>query len=253
MNPPYNKTLHLQILEKVIPHCEKVVNVSPIGWLQDPYAKYKKHSAYLKFEESIVKHIKSLHIISCAEAYSIFGDTQQTSDLGIYCCDNDEHQFSSIIPAYIERIAKFCLEHPAPFEYQQKDGIRIYVQTFAHRCLSWEDSYRFKDLLFKNGSCNGKKWWQYYQANKFTKRTDEITCSIKFNTEEEAQNFLDSYNTDFMKVVDKYLVTGRSLKNTSIVWMGDYSQPWTDERFYEYFKLTKEEIDIIETTMKEYG
>ena len=28
--------------------------------------------------------------------------------------------------------------------------------------------------------------------------------------------------------------------------MSDYSKPWTDERFYKYFNITKEEQKIIE-------
>ncbi len=32
--------------------------------------------------------------------------------------------------------------------------------------------------------------------------------------------------------------------------MNDYTEPWTDERFYEYFKLTEDEIKTIEDTIK---
>ena len=42
MNPPYSRNLHLKILEAVIPVADKVVNISPVRWLQDPFAKYKK-------------------------------------------------------------------------------------------------------------------------------------------------------------------------------------------------------------------
>ena len=55
MNPPYDGNLHLKILEKVIPIADKVVNISPARWLQDPLAKYKKNSDYNKFENSISK------------------------------------------------------------------------------------------------------------------------------------------------------------------------------------------------------
>ena len=50
MNPPYDGNLHLKILEKVIPIADKVINISPVRWLQDPLAKYKKNSDYKKFE-----------------------------------------------------------------------------------------------------------------------------------------------------------------------------------------------------------
>ena len=46
MNPPYDKNLHLKILEKVIPIADNVVNISPVRWLFDPLAEYKKQSDY---------------------------------------------------------------------------------------------------------------------------------------------------------------------------------------------------------------
>lgn len=33
MNPPYDGNLYLKILDAVIPHAEKIVNISPIYWL----------------------------------------------------------------------------------------------------------------------------------------------------------------------------------------------------------------------------
>ena len=44
MNPPYDKNLHLKILQEAIKHSDDVVNLSPIRWLQDPLAEYKKNS-----------------------------------------------------------------------------------------------------------------------------------------------------------------------------------------------------------------
>lgn len=46
MNPPYSGNLHLKIVSKIIseyPNAE-IVNLSPIRWLQDPLAEYKKNS-----------------------------------------------------------------------------------------------------------------------------------------------------------------------------------------------------------------
>ena len=64
MNPPYDGNLHLKILEKVISVADKVVNISPIRWLQDPLAKYKKNSDYNKFENSISKKIDDIEIVN---------------------------------------------------------------------------------------------------------------------------------------------------------------------------------------------
>ena len=56
MNPQYDKN-SLKILEAVIPVADKVVDISPVRWLQDSLAEYKKNSDYKKFEESISKRL----------------------------------------------------------------------------------------------------------------------------------------------------------------------------------------------------
>lgn len=71
MNPPYDRNLHLKILETVIPHAEKVINISPLRWLQDPFAPYLTRSDYCKFENGVSKHIKDLEVIPAKNASQI--------------------------------------------------------------------------------------------------------------------------------------------------------------------------------------
>jgi predicted RNA methylase len=63
MNPPFDRNLHLKILEKAIQVSDYTVNISPVRWLQDPLGQYKDKSDFNKFENSISKHIKDLEII----------------------------------------------------------------------------------------------------------------------------------------------------------------------------------------------
>lgn len=74
MNPPYSDTLHLQIVEKVLNVCDKVVNISPAGWLLDLTAVMcLKKTTYQKYENTISKHIVSLNLLTGSEASDIFG------------------------------------------------------------------------------------------------------------------------------------------------------------------------------------
>ena len=61
MNPPYCRNLHLKILNEAINHSDDIVNLSPIRWLQDPLAEYKKNSDWKKFE-SERKRIETLMV-----------------------------------------------------------------------------------------------------------------------------------------------------------------------------------------------
>ena len=60
MNPPYDGSLHLEIMEYVIPNSKEVIDISPVRWLQDPLAKLKSNSDYKKYEETISKKIVKL-------------------------------------------------------------------------------------------------------------------------------------------------------------------------------------------------
>ena len=81
MNPPYNGNLHLKILQEAMKHGDEIVNLSPIRWLQDPLAEYKKNSDWKKFCD-IRKKIETLDVVSAAEAQRFFGSGQY-ENLGI--------------------------------------------------------------------------------------------------------------------------------------------------------------------------
>lgn len=73
MNPPYDGTLHLQILEKVLNRCDKVVNISPVSWLCDlPAIMNWKKTTFQKFENTISKHIVLLDIIDGCKASQLY-------------------------------------------------------------------------------------------------------------------------------------------------------------------------------------
>lgn len=40
MNPPYKGYLHLEIITKVLPKGDKIVNLSPIRWIEETISKF---------------------------------------------------------------------------------------------------------------------------------------------------------------------------------------------------------------------
>ena len=71
-NPPYSNSLHLQIMEEVVNFCDKVVNISPIRWLEDPLARYKKKSDYSKFEETVSKKLEDVEVLDNKVSNELF-------------------------------------------------------------------------------------------------------------------------------------------------------------------------------------
>ena len=74
--------------------------------------------------------------------------------------------------------------------------------------------------------------------------------SVKFNTTHEAENFYDSLTTNFVKYVIYLNTHNQNVYWHRIPFMEDYSTPWTDERFYDYFGICSNDRKIIEDTIK---
>ena len=60
---------------------------------------------------------------------------------------------------------------------------------------------------------------------------------INVNNYNEEQNFRKSFNTGFYKFLNTTDWPG-SANSAEIPYMQDYTQPWTDKRFCEYFGIT---------------
>ena len=68
---------------------------------------------------------------------------------------------------------------------------------------------------------------------------------LNFDTEQERYNAWLSYLTKFARFC---ICMDESTKLAP--YMGNYTQPWDDQRFYAYFGLTQPEIQLIETVIK---
>lgn len=104
----------------------------------------------------------------------------------------------------------------------------------------------------------------FYQKNQFSKTTPEITFSISFDSELCCKNFIDSLqNTNFGKYVTHQLITNNHINNRNILWLGDYTNHWTDEMLCKHFGITgyindnlaepNSEWETILNTIKEYN
>ena len=68
---------------------------------------------------------------------------------------------------------------------------------------------------------------------------------LNFNSEEERYNAWQSFLTKFARFC---ICMDESTKLAP--YMGDYTKPWTDERFKQYFELTDIEWQLIDTVIK---
>lgn len=237
MNPPYSGNLHLKIVSKIIseyPNAE-IVNLSPIKWLQDPLAEYKKNSNWKKFED-IRKHIQCIQVIPIKEANELFS-IDLSSDLGIYqiipsktfnfkLCDN-------ILASKLISLDNFqpLMQHLS----KKPEGLflkfRYGVNTETH---TPEDKKNF--CVLEN----------FESATTYFGRGH--TLYLNNLTKEEQVNAHKFYTSLFMRWWNKYICSGGTNYNfTPII---DFTHHWTDEQIYKYFELTDEEIKEIECSIK---
>ena len=270
MNPPYDRSLHLKFLEKTIQIAENVVSIQPVRWLEEKVGKYKKNSAYNKYEESISKHIKDLEVIISEEAKKIFNILLPTN-VGIYYCDeNGGYDYKTLSEnSIIEKVLEYIENNKCNFEYNKKDGYRVRVPFITGGKAVGSGNrpptltnIPLKNIVFKDGRYDGKWWYEYYMKNQYSKTTEEITSSIKFDSEKEGHNFVKSVKTDFCRYVESFLIVDVQINNKKILWMGNakhprtgeigYKSEWTDEDFNEFFNLSDEEIKKYKAFIKDF-
>lgn len=272
MNPPYQRNLHLKILEKAITKLKDensvCVNLSPIRWLQDPLAKYKKRSDYNKFENSICKYLNNIDVITKLDAQKCFPFTVMGSDLGVYVCNfKGGFDYTSLIDNFLLKIFEKQPSHIV-FDVNKNDGIRVRFPLICNNGGSGtgrkvEMANFGKMIWFENGKRDGKWWYDWYMHNQYTKTTEAIPYSVKFNSKIEADNFCKQFNTKFCKVYTHLMKCNVTVTPEIVLWLGDainprtglkgYEGEWTDEDFYQFFNITEEEQKVIEETIKKYS
>lgn len=237
MNPPYDRNLHLKVLEQVIPTAETVINISPVRWLQDPFAKYMKSSDYNRFEDSISKKIESIDVIDAKTASTIF-DASFIMNLGIYVCGKGGYNYdmeTSLIKKIIEKTMKNSW---APFSWK---NYFMNEPTMKHKPYILNISSIAGEL----GSAILNNTYEKQLTVKGTKaRTDgrggmgTRGGHFEFDTEDERHNFYDCYNHRFMKWTYSLWKVDVNLFSNKVPYFGDYTKPWTTKMFCDYFEIT---------------
>ena len=226
MNPPYGRSLPHNILNIASKYLKDdksvVVSLQPVT----PYQTFVEST---KVTKENMSHIKDIEIIQADKASEIFGITVR-SDLGIIQIDNSIHDY----------------------KYQFNECKPIYDKIINKKLKSWRSVCVYdqdpKHFLYMNGDNGYAKGWHLKPTEIFNGKTN---AKLVFNSKEEKDNFFNSVkNTWLYKFI--YILDNDAAVPAHFPFMQDYSKPWDDARFYEYFNLTDEEQNIIKQTMENY-
>ena len=252
MNPPYDNDLHINILKYVlkINSNKFVLNISP-NWFYD----YKKdfdlrpnNIVALTYEESI----------------KLFNGIQLQYPLAITYFDKTSKNFAdtkkfvnSAYNIFKNKTFDISLKDVNATNYNEKG----YFVPLKLMTSCWDKNKNF--ILDKIGILyNGKTLTGEYYKNKRSRNKDRPCGGIYVKTKNEAINLANSFKTNFyIAWVNAFHTNSRYLLN-EYPFMGDYSKPWDDKRFCEYFGITGyisdteaepgSEWETILNTMKEY-
>ena len=85
-----------------------------------------------------------------------------------------------------------------------------------------------------------------------TVSTETYLAIGPFKSKEECENVISYIMTRFFRflVLLKKPSQNATKKVYSFVPMQDFSEPWTDEKLYKKYKLTKKEIEFIESMIR---
>ena len=275
MNPPYKRNLHLKILAEAIKHLNDddsvCVNLSPVRWLQDPVARYKKHSDYNKFEESVSKHIKNLEIISTIDSQQLFNVLINT-DIGIYeltksCLNSyayvDEWK-KTTNEKHFNNIKKYWnypdLECYSEVKNKKLWFVPIRLITNPARATFYNICSNIGPIFNKKTITNISYKDAMYKSKTFS--DDRQLRGIWFSSKEQAFNFYNSTLTICYKYFCSLVLRDVHISLAYLPWLGDavnprtglkgYESEWTNDDLYKFFNITSEEQKVIEETMKKY-
>lgn len=264
MNPPYDRNLHLKFLEKVIKVADKTVCIHPAKWLQYPT---RERPAFLE------DRIENIELI-CRENANKGFDINEGDLVITTVSDKGFHLGEDPVKGEV-----CCFRYSSDFSIRYKEVAAIWdkikssyvpITDFLSKVPSGK-SLRMciTRATTQAPSCNNKTGGDMLPVNAFrivsknkdvALRNDEKPSVkfLNFKTQEEWDNAFDSFHTLFVRFC---IAMDESVKLCP--YMGDYTKPWTNARFCEYFGITGfisdteaepgSEWETILETMKKYA
>ena len=256
MNPPYDGNLHLKILEKVIPIADKVVNISPANQF---FAAKRLLKEYPLIQKSKVlkNNIVNIELIAPEIASNIF-NASFAGPLMILTYDaNYKHSLNYMdynviqynLRQVFDKTISECNDKILPNLYDEI--LKNTNKKFILPCPEVHGNQGKKDRAEMTSS-------NYERALKAKQRWN---WHLSFDTEIERKNCYDSWHTRFHQFIHSLIKADNFNYYGQLPWLNDYSQPWDDKRFCEFFGITGfisdteaepgSEWEIILNTMKE--
>ena len=253
-NPPYNKTLYLDILEYLIKNCSdsEIVSVNPnrplVDILYTSGFSSNKNNPLIKYKKGVYEHIKSAKYFTDQEMESIFNirfsgtgaiyhitpkETYNTYKNAFQEMNTNGHVVYNTLIKMLKKISQEDVLFDSAEHH--KTGNLVLIATVNEGYIHGNLLYDLHKRVYKSEKefLNNRKMFPNTNPNKTNK-------FINFKTHIEAQNFIEFFNLEFVKFFIKgiHRIQTPYLKNIPLL---DMTQKWTNEKVCEYYDVTKKE------------
>lgn len=239
MNPPYDKNLHITILNAVKPFAYNIINISPIGKMQ--YA--------LAFNEELPVKNMAIDRISMDDANKIFPSAEIREDLGIWYNGKCS---TSIVPNYT-LVRKLITK-------LQSYNTGLISTKFEKIIGNYPVKFVYGATIAGHGG-HGKACYRIISTNDNTAFSKNPTGHVRYinvKNEQEQKDLQKIYNLTFLRFC--YYIIERG--NTPYKWLPIFDNTYNNKKFCNEFEITgyiddkhaelDSEWEIMLNTMKEY-
>ena len=253
-NPPFNKNgsrlIELEVMENMLKQCNNAIILGTTTNVLDLAGDLKRGKKLEKYKNVLNNNLKKLIKVKNSEA---FFDIDLAKELGIFIIeknrgadvdscrftDSNGNDLSFLYNKIIKRIDGTELSLKKHWSDDKNNEnylpLKVLVSKGNYNIVSFE-----KPRSKSNEPEDKKKEWNVARGLILEKKQQE--------------NFKKSVCNEFYFFLVKKLLTSQNIKNINrfLPFMGDYTKVWTNDNYFNYFKLSECEKEIILKEMKEY-
>ena len=208
-----------------------------------------------KYRKTFNGKIKTIETVDHATANAMFGTGNSIEELGIYTVKNDDSKPVDLMDYGFSNAFEKSL-------YDKIDMMNPKAGVITYNKCKYNDKYgmvssKHSKAVRKPFDVPIYTWHGGKTCKEAVLMLDpkkKVSMVLHFNSQVEHDNFIDSLDTTFMNwYYHTFVVPGDCKIINYMFRMSDYTQPWDDARFYNFFNITPEEQKVIEETMAKYA
>lgn len=253
-NPPFNKNgsrlIELEVMENMLKQCNNAIILGTTTNVLDLAGDLKRGKKLEKYKNVLNNNLKKLIKVKNSED---FFDIDLAKELGVFIIEkNKGADFDSF---------RFTDSNGNDLSFLYNKIIKRIDGTELSLKKHWSDdknneNYLPLKVLVSKGNYNIVSFEKpRSKSNEPEDRKKEWNVARGLILEKNQQeNFKKSVCNEFYFFLVKKLLTSQNIKNINrfLPFMGDYTKVWTNDDYFNYFKLSECEKEIILKEMKEY-